>query len=337
GKAGNPNPANGSANVPGGTILSWSAGLVAASHDVYLGTDFDAVNDANTPSPEYKGNQPLVPAEYDPPGLLGLGTTYYWRIDEANGPELWKGAVWRFTTVDCIVVDDMEQYNDGNPLWDTWNDGAENSTASLIYLGSVVAAPADPMRGGQQSLGYFFDNSGYLGAYYAEAERGIDDPCDWTEFRVETLKLWFYGDPGNEIAATDEMYVGLEDSRGLGSYAEARYGDTNDVNDITAGEWYEWNINLQSFGDGGLNIRDVNKLYIGFGDRVAPVAGGWGYVYFDDIRLCVGASVYPACWDYLTQCHGDTDDTLGTRFTPIRCIIRAPTSTATATSKARTS
>ncbi|MHC4620104.1 MAG: sialidase family protein [Planctomycetota bacterium] len=309
GAALNPSPKDGAEDVPQDIVLGWVPGLYAASHDVYFGTNFDDVNDASTSSPEYKGSQELEADSYDPAGLLALGTTHYWRIDEANGPELWKGDVWRFTTVDCIVVDDMEQYGDDNPLWYTWSDGAENSTASLIYLGTLAAAPADPVRDGQQSLGYFFDNSGYLGAYYAEAERGIDDPCDWTVFSVKTLKLWFYGDPGNDIAATDEMYVGLEDRRGPGSYAEARYGDTNDVNDITAGEWYEWNINLQSFGDDGLNIEDVNKLYIGFGDRVAPVAGGWGFVYFDDIRLCVGASAYPACWDYLTQCHGDADNT----------------------------
>ena len=50
---------------PPDAVLSWSPGAYVASHDVYFGTDFNDVNDANTSSSEYKGNQPLNANSYD--------------------------------------------------------------------------------------------------------------------------------------------------------------------------------------------------------------------------------------------------------------------------------
>jgi hypothetical protein len=46
-------------------------------------------------SPVFKGNQ--TGTAFDP-GTLAAETTYYWRIDEVNGPETIKGDVWSFTT-----------------------------------------------------------------------------------------------------------------------------------------------------------------------------------------------------------------------------------------------
>jgi hypothetical protein len=69
-------------------------------YDVYFGTDYNDVNDATTISAEYMGRQDANSWDsinYDANGL-GYATTYYWRIDEVNGPNTWKGDVWRFTT-----------------------------------------------------------------------------------------------------------------------------------------------------------------------------------------------------------------------------------------------
>jgi len=76
-------------------VLGWLPGPTAVSHDVYLGTDFNDVNDANTFSDQYRGRQNST--IYDLNGLE-YATTYYWRIDEVNGPDVWKGDVWQFTT-----------------------------------------------------------------------------------------------------------------------------------------------------------------------------------------------------------------------------------------------
>jgi len=91
---------------PEGVVLSWTP-LEAAGdvngHDVYFGTDYNNVSDANTNTPDvYKGRQDSN--SYPEVGslTLELGTTYYWRIDEVNekDPNFWPGLVWKFTTQD---------------------------------------------------------------------------------------------------------------------------------------------------------------------------------------------------------------------------------------------
>jgi len=65
--------------------LSWSAGDNASQHDVYFGTDKEAVNLADTSTADiYRGSQ--AGTSYSPPEGLAWGTgPYYWRIDEING------------------------------------------------------------------------------------------------------------------------------------------------------------------------------------------------------------------------------------------------------------
>ena len=91
-RAANPTPDNGQDDASTFTVLSWTAGLYATSHDVYFGTD--STPDAG----EFKDNQPGTTFD---PGVLDLNTTYYWRIDEVdtgNPASPWTGIVWSFTT-----------------------------------------------------------------------------------------------------------------------------------------------------------------------------------------------------------------------------------------------
>jgi len=287
----NPSPADGATGVCRDAVVSWSPGKYATSHDVYFGTDWEDVNDADTSSGKYKGRQALDANSYDPPGLLELGGSYYWRIDEvneANSSSPWKGEVWSFAVLEteCFILDDMESYNTSdNEIYYTWIDGSNNGTGSWLELG---VDPCDPVRGGEQSMEYRYDNDDVFGSdKYSEIYRTFSDPCDWTVLGVRGLTLYFYGDPGNDAAETEQMYVGLEDSTGAGSYAEVRYGDNGeDMNDIKISEWQQWNIDLGDFNDAGVDLKNVAKMYIGFGDRDAPVASGNGVVYFDDIEVC---------------------------------------------------
>ncbi|MHC4074597.1 MAG: LamG domain-containing protein [Planctomycetota bacterium] len=97
-----PKPADGSDIEDTWVNLSWRAGDFAVSHDVYLGKNFNAVNDGATET--YQGNQTSTffvvgfPGFPFPDGLV-RGSTYYWRIDEVNDTEPnspWKGPVWSF-------------------------------------------------------------------------------------------------------------------------------------------------------------------------------------------------------------------------------------------------
>lgn len=95
GPAGNPNPAHGATNVPVQPGLSWTAGTNATAHRLYFGISSNAVANATTNSPEFKGS--LTNTNYAP-GALACGTTYYWRVDAVAGVYAITGAVWAFTT-----------------------------------------------------------------------------------------------------------------------------------------------------------------------------------------------------------------------------------------------
>jgi len=91
-----PSPADGAKWVDAGVDPGWTAGIGALMHDVYFGTDQEAV--ANGTGDTFKGTQPLL--SFDP-GPLAENTTYYWRVDEIepDGTTKHDGHVWRFTTV----------------------------------------------------------------------------------------------------------------------------------------------------------------------------------------------------------------------------------------------
>ncbi|MHC4499581.1 MAG: LamG-like jellyroll fold domain-containing protein, partial [Planctomycetota bacterium] len=94
-------PANESTDVRRDVTLRWSPGEFAHTHDVYFGVVFDDVNAASRADPRnVLVSQGQDANTYDPEGLLELGQSYYWRIDEVNAPPdstIFKGGVWSFT------------------------------------------------------------------------------------------------------------------------------------------------------------------------------------------------------------------------------------------------
>jgi len=97
GQATSPTPADGASGLGAGTTVSWSAGSLATSHDVYFGT-------SNPPgAPDFQGNQ--AGTSFDP-GALSLATTYYWRIDEVNDGGTTPGNTWSFTT-EAVAAETM--------------------------------------------------------------------------------------------------------------------------------------------------------------------------------------------------------------------------------------
>ncbi|MBR2283307.1 MAG: carbohydrate-binding protein [Ruminococcus sp.] len=74
--------------------LSWTAGSGAASHDVYIGTDFNSVFNATKSSAEYKGT--VSKPHFDLDDTYSSVPTYYWRVDEVSSGGTVKGAVYSF-------------------------------------------------------------------------------------------------------------------------------------------------------------------------------------------------------------------------------------------------
>lgn len=99
--ASEPSPEDGVIDLPRDAVLSWTAGELAATHDVYFGTVADDVNNASRANPMgLLVSQGQTATNYDPDGLLEIGQTYYWRVDEVNAaPDdtIFKGTVWSFT------------------------------------------------------------------------------------------------------------------------------------------------------------------------------------------------------------------------------------------------
>ncbi|MFH1881295.1 MAG: hypothetical protein ABIL62_01120, partial [Planctomycetota bacterium] len=166
-KAGSSNPRNGATGVKHIPVLKWGAGDYAVSHEVYFGTDEEAVNNATTASPEYKGTKALGDESYEP-GKLEWDATYYWRIDEVNNvnPDSpWTGSLWSFTTANFLVVDDFESYNDIDPpdpesnrIFEAWPDGYDIPTnGALVGNDLPPYAEQSIVHSGSQSMPLYYD------------------------------------------------------------------------------------------------------------------------------------------------------------------------------------
>jgi len=287
-----PNPANYDTEVANNPTLTWNPGKYAdsvAGHRVYFDPDEQKVIDRS--GCEVNGVSTTNP--FYTPSPLDLETTYYWAIDEVNDacePYLWEGGLWRFTVADYRLVEDFELYVTDSNLWDVWH-WLDTGTMSQLSLADTIA------RGGDSML-YEYFNADW--PYYSEGLADIADlpnpiGSDWTASDVKVLMLYFYGDAGNPT--NEQMYVALT---GGGKTGVVLYD--GDMNDVKKEEWQQWNIVLQDFvDDNDVDLTNVSRITIGFGDKVGP--GIYGKVYFDDIRLYP-----PRCAPWLRRAAGDIDN-----------------------------
>jgi len=275
GAVGNPQPANSAVDVQMTTTLSWTRADNAASHELYFGTDRDAVSNATTASPEYVGPRALGSESHDP-GKLAMNATYYWRVDEVYPTETIKGLIWSFTTADFILVDDFESYNDIDPpdpsshrLFDIWIDGfGTTDNGALVGNDMPPYAEQSIIHGGVQSMIYFYDNANKT----SEATLTLVYPRDWTEEGVTKLLVWFRG---VSVNAADSMFIALNGNAVV---------PHSDPAATQMSGWNKWIIDLTEFA--GVNLTNVDTITIGIGTKGSPAAdGGQGTMYFDDIRL----------------------------------------------------
>jgi hypothetical protein len=99
-QATNPNPPNKAIDVDIDAILSWTPGFNAIAHDVYLGTDFDDVNNATTTNTlDVLVSRRQGSNSYNH-GFLEFDQTYYWRVDEVDSEgKTVTGDIWMFKTI----------------------------------------------------------------------------------------------------------------------------------------------------------------------------------------------------------------------------------------------
>jgi len=276
GAAASLSPANGAVDVQINSTLSWIPAATAVSHDVYFGTDKDAVRNATTASPEFKGNKASGSENYDP-GKLAWDSDCYWRVDAVYNTGAVKGLVWNFATADFLLVDDFESYNDidppdpnGNRIFDNWIDGF-GTTDNGALVGNDLPPYAEQtiVHSGAQAMIYRYDNN----LKTSEATLTLVYPRDWTEEGVTKLSLWFRGASAN---SAERMFVALNGTAVV-------YHDNPAA--TQKGGWNRWVIDLQAFADQGVNLAGVNTITVGVGTKNSPAAGGTGTIYIDDIRL----------------------------------------------------
>jgi internalin A len=289
-----PRPYDEAADTTDDPLLTWTSGAYTAEHDVYFGTDQEAVINADPNDPNvYQGRLALDVTSYEP-GALEWNTTYYWRVDQVNEPESWSpiaGSVWSFTTAGFLVVDDFELYTgnvDANEaVFQTWLDGfgfgspekppyfAGNGTGSAVgyfrppYTEQIIA------HGGRQSMPLNYDNVSE--PWYSQAGRIWVVARDWTVNGMDTLQIFVRGESTNE---PDALYVMLEDDGG--HLAAVVHPDPDAV---LATTWLEWNIPLADLIAAGVDVAAIHKMDIGVGSPDNPNPGGAGIIYMDDVRV----------------------------------------------------
>ena len=261
-----PSPDSGATGVDVDVVLGWRAGREAATHDVYVSADEQAVIDgtAAVATVTETGHGPLA---------LDLDTTHYWKVNEVNEaetPSTWESAIWSFTTTDHLVVDDFESYNDLDPpdveshrIFEAWSDGF-----GIPTNGALVGNDLPPyteqtiVYSGKQSMPFFYSNTG--GATSSEVELTLTPAQNWTEAQVRTLAVHFHGAEGN----TGQLYVKINGTK-------VPYD--GQASNLALTGWQAWNIDLAS---SGASLQNVTKLAIGIDDN-----GASGTLYIDDIRL----------------------------------------------------
>ena len=195
-----PQPADGAMDVEVGTALAWRSGREAVSHQVYLGTDADALTLAGT----------VDVATFAP--ALEFGSTYYWQVDEVNEADAvttWAGDLWSFSTQEYALIDGFETYNDDvdakTTIFDTWLDGWVNETGSTVGYLNAPFAEKTIIRTGTQSMPLAYDNSG--SPFYSEAWREFETAQDWSGNGADTLVLYVRGNAPGFVEAADGSII----------------------------------------------------------------------------------------------------------------------------------
>jgi hypothetical protein len=265
---------------PLSTLLSWRAGREAASHNVYVSTDVNAVTDGTETAVN------VSEASYAPE--LDLGATYFWRVDEVNDledPAVWAGGVQSFSASNSLVVDDFESYNDivsgeegSNLVYLTWMDGyvappAVRTNGSTIGYIIFASMEPDTVHGGDQSVPLSYDNTSVSSSEVSVNPANLPNGSNWSKGSPKALVLWIYGDLGN--TGNDQLYVKIGNSK-------FPYGG-----DIAIPKWRPMIIDLT-----GVSLSNVSTLAIGI--ERSGGTGGSGIVFIDDITLVASAPAVPS-------------------------------------------
>ncbi len=282
-KASCPNPVSGAAGISPYAKLTWVPWCSADRHMIYFGeiasqvgraSPHDASERAGTGTPNaidrVWGPTLALPQDantFEPPAL-GLGRTYYWRVDEAAGTDanaVSPGDVWSFTVADHLVIDDFEGYDlKEHFLYETWQTRgrADMSIEQAIALSC------------RQSMLFRYQ---YDSVWSSEVVGTFAEPQDWVRPQAKVLEFMVRGAAGN--VTKGRMYVAIGDGQ-----MEQRVPYAGDLGVLADPQWHACRIALSDFNN--VNLAHVTSIAIGLRPATAdPQGRGTGTIYLDDILL----------------------------------------------------
>jgi hypothetical protein len=253
----NPTPADGAIDVDMDADLNWLEAAFATSRELWFGKK--GAMEKVEPAP--------AGTTFDP-GILELGQTYEWRVDQIGPSGTVTGHTWTFTAGECISVEDFQSYTDHADIRAEWIE----NIADFDYVFFATD------NQGNNSMRLEFQNQ--YEPYFTEATRTFDSPQDWTVQAVEALSLSFIGEHEN---MEHLMYLTLEDAAGQSFKAEHPYTYA-----CQSDSWRQWTVSLEQFSSGGVDLSNIKKLTIGFGDGTISDQEGEDidHIFIDQIRLC---------------------------------------------------
>jgi hypothetical protein len=142
-----------------------------------------------------------------------------------------------------------------SPDGETWQQAGDTATVPLTDL--VLIGLALTSHNASVSTSAAFSNvstTGSVSGSWQMVEIGVEQP-----------------NGGNDA---ETLYVAIEDS--VGNVAVATHPDA-----VVRSGWTEWLVPYSDLA--GVNLNSVRTMYIGFGDRDNPTAGGSGLIFVDDI------------------------------------------------------
>ncbi|MFA6186397.1 MAG: LamG-like jellyroll fold domain-containing protein [Phycisphaerae bacterium] len=266
-----PSPALGSTVIPcadANIVLQWLPGDGAVSHDVYGGTNYNDVNDANTSTAGiFQGNQLLGDETFElNANAIPVGQTLYWRIDEVNSTTTTKGSIWSFTRE--ALIDSFESYITDANLQAVWGANA------ILQIGSPTSTVGG--RGTLNLKSMEIDYSTAVAPYETKVTQTFACPRDFTG-AAKSVVLYFHAD---KLNAAEKLFVELGDGTNLARV----YYNSGDTQRITE-HWSYWQffgVPLSDFT--GIDLTNITSISIGAGDGIAA-GGGTGKVYIDDVRV----------------------------------------------------
>jgi hypothetical protein len=238
----NPNPADGGMYVDPDVELSWTAGFAAKLHTVYFGDNFDEVNNAT-------GGLPLAATTYTP-GTLEMDKTYYWRVDEFDAINTYKGNVWSFSTLPIFEMADPNLVG-----WWKFDEGSGDIALDFSGYGNDgelrgTTERVDGILGGALDL---------TGDDYVVIDGVVDDI---TSTNI-TLSIWIKSTQGNQ----GDMFAANDSASGhpLEFYIEGGYPGRYDGGDTTY-------TTAPVVGDGQWHMMTYVR------------EGNTGYIYVDGVQ-----------------------------------------------------